>query len=145
MHFATCIAIYVLLLNPLRLIYYKNPLQWWYTCDFIYSDSKDKKKKLNVGPTSMFDYSIWLSHYYGLRVSKYLLLVISLETRSFVIYCYIPWISTNFPTVHVVFDPTAEVIFIDCTMEKLDIGPYIFLVRWVYSRRGNGSPMTYLY
>jgi len=56
-HFATCIAIYVLLLNPLRLIYYKNPLQWWYTCDFIYSDSKDKKKI-----ERWTDFDIWLQY-----------------------------------------------------------------------------------
>jgi len=43
MHFATSIAIYVLLLNLLKRIYYNNPLRWWYTCDFIYSASKNDK------------------------------------------------------------------------------------------------------
>lgn len=56
-----------LLLSSLRRIYYYNlPLQWWSTCNFIYSELQ----KINTFER-WSNCGIWISHYYGLGTSKH--------------------------------------------------------------------------
>lgn len=60
-------CVYGLLLSSLRRIYYYNhPLQWWYTCNCIYSGLQ-KIKTFECWS----DYGIWISHYYRVRASKH--------------------------------------------------------------------------